>query len=104
MVHSAHVINVWQNKHCLVGRHKIIIVVRETFGHDAFSGTVVCIRFETSRPDEDCGSTGDGSGPVLLRKRLEQVAFRVKPLIVILTAAFFLTCDSHRYSRVLQSR
>ena len=44
------------------------------------------------------------SGPVLLRKWLDQGALRVKSPIVILAAAFFPTRDSHRYSRVLQSR
>lgn len=53
-------------------------LVRETLGHDPFSGTVFV--FRSKRADRVKMVAWDGSGLVLLWKRLENGAFKWPPI------------------------
>jgi transposase len=55
-----------------------VALVRETLGHDPFSGTVFV--FRSKRADRVKMVAWDGSGLVLLWKRLENGAFKWPPI------------------------
>ena len=60
------------------GADGLVALVRETLGHDPFSGTVLV--FRAKRADRIKILVWDGSGLVLFWKRLEQGAFRWPPI------------------------
>ena len=60
------------------GADGLVALVRETLGHDPFSGTVFV--FRSKRADKVKIVAWDGSGLVLFWKRLEQGAFRWPPI------------------------
>jgi transposase len=60
------------------GADGLVALVRETLGHDPFSGTVFV--FRAKRADRIKILVWDGSGLVLFWKRLEQGAFRWPPI------------------------
>ena len=62
------------------GGDGLIALVRDTLREDPFSGVVVI--FRSKRADRLKIVTRDGSGLVLVRKRLEQSAFRWPPISV----------------------
>jgi transposase len=59
------------------GADGLVALVRETLGHDPFSGTIFV--FRSKRADRVKIVAWDGSGLVLFWKRLEQGAFRWPP-------------------------
>jgi transposase len=70
------------------GADGLVALVRETLGHDPFSGTVFV--FRSKRADRVKIVAWDGSGLVLFWKRLEQGTFRWPPItdgIMRLTSA-----------------
>jgi transposase len=60
------------------GADGLVALVRETLGHDPFSGTVFV--FRSKRADRVKIVAWDGSGLVLFWKRLEQGTFRWPPI------------------------
>jgi transposase len=60
------------------GGDGLVALVRETLGHDPFSGTVFV--FRSKRADRVKMVAWDGSGLVLLWKRLENGAFKWPPI------------------------
>jgi transposase len=60
------------------GADGLVALVRETLGHDPFSGTMFV--FRSKRADRVKIVAWDGSGLVLFWKRLEQGAFRWPPI------------------------
>jgi transposase len=60
------------------GAEGLVALVREQLRHDPFSGTIFI--FRSKRADRLKIVTWDGSGLVLLWKRLEQGAFRWPPI------------------------
>jgi len=60
------------------GADGLVALVRETLGHDPFSGTIFV--FRSKRADRVKIVAWDGSGLVLFWKRLEQGAFRWPPI------------------------
>lgn len=60
------------------GADGLVALVRETLGQDPFSGTLFV--FRSKRADRIKIVAWDGSGLVLLWKRLEQGAFRWPPI------------------------
>ena len=60
------------------GGDGLVALVRETLGHDPFSGTVFV--FRSKRADRVKMLAWDGSGLVLLWKRLENGAFKWPPI------------------------
>ena len=60
------------------GGDGLAALVRETLGHDPFSGTVFVVR--SKRADRVKMVAWDGSGLVLLWKRLENGAFKWPPI------------------------
>jgi transposase len=60
------------------GADGLVALVRETLGHDPFSGTIFV--FRAKRADRIKIVAWDGSGPVLFWKRLEHDAFRWPPI------------------------
>jgi len=60
------------------GADGLVALVRETLGHDPFSGTMFI--FRSKRADKVKIVAWDGSGLVLFWKRLEQGAFRWPPI------------------------
>ncbi len=60
------------------GADGLVALVRERLGHDAFSGTIFI--FRSKRADRLKILAWDGSGLVLLWKRLEHGAFRWPPI------------------------
>ena len=60
------------------GAEGLVPLVREQLRHDPFSGTIFI--FRSKRADRLKIVTWDGSGLVLLWKRLEQGAFRWPPI------------------------
>jgi transposase len=60
------------------GADGLVALVRETLGHDPFSGTMFI--FRSKRSDRVKIVAWDGSGLVLFWKRLEQGAFRWPPI------------------------
>jgi transposase len=60
------------------GADGLVALVRETLGHDPFSGAVFV--FRAKRGDRVKILVWDGSGLVLFWKRLEQGAFRWPPI------------------------
>jgi transposase len=60
------------------GADGLVALVRETLGHDPFSGTMFI--FRSKRADRVKIVAWDGSGLVLFWKRLEQGAFRWPPI------------------------
>ena len=60
------------------GADGLVALLRETLGKDPFAGTVFV--FRSKRADRVKIVTWDGSGLVLLWKRLEQGAFRWPPI------------------------
>jgi transposase len=60
------------------GADSLAALVREQFKHDPFSGTIFI--FRSKRADRLKILAWDGSGLVLLWKRLEQGAFRWPPI------------------------
>jgi transposase len=60
------------------GADGLVALVRETLGHDPFSGTVFV--FRSKRADRVKIVAWDGSGLVLFWKRLEQGTFRWPPV------------------------
>jgi len=60
------------------GADGLVALVRETLGHDPFSGTVFV--FRSKRSDRVKIVAWDGSGLVLFWKRLEQGTFRWPPI------------------------
>src|SRR5271169_3123143 len=60
------------------GADGLVALVRETLGHDPFSGTLFV--FRSKRADRVKIVAWDGSGLVLFWKRLEHGAFRWPPI------------------------
>jgi len=60
------------------GADSLVALVRETLGHDPFAGTIFI--FRSKRADRLKIVAWDGTGLVLLWKRLEQGAFRWPPI------------------------
>jgi len=60
------------------GADGLVALVRETLGHDPFSGTIFV--FRSKRADRVKIVAWDGSGLVLFWKRLEQGVFRWPPI------------------------
>ena len=60
------------------GADGLVALIREGLGHDPFSGTIFI--FRSKRADRLKIVTWDGSGLVLLWKRLEHGAFRWPPI------------------------
>ena len=60
------------------GADGLVAVVRETLGHDPFSGAIYV--FRSKRPDRVKMLAWDGSGLVLLWKRLAYGAFKWPPI------------------------
>jgi transposase len=60
------------------GADGLTALVRETLGHDPFDGTIFI--FRSKRADRLKIVAWDGSGLVLVWKRLEQAAFRRPPI------------------------
>jgi len=60
------------------GADSLVALVRETLGHDPFAGTIFI--FRSKRADRLKIVAWDGTGLVLLWKRLEHGAFRWPPI------------------------
>ena len=84
------------------GADGLVALVRETLGHDPFAGTIFV--FRSKRADRLKILVWDGSGLVLVWKRLENGAFRWPPIsdgVMRLTASQFAALvDGMDWSRL----